>query len=60
MVVGAIVITCIKAGKLRLGTGSLPEGVMHIDIASAAYLNSGTIAFIVVCVGMMLFYLFAS
>ncbi len=60
MVVGAIVITCIKAGKLRLGTGSLPDGVMHIDIASAAYLNSGTIAFIVVCVGMMLFYLFAS
>ena len=60
MVVAAIVIACVKAGKLRLSPGNLPEGVSPRDISSAAYFNSGTIVFTAVCVAMMIFYLFAS
>jgi len=57
MIIGAFVLLIFNFRKIRLSDGALPEGVKFRNICGAMYGNLGTVAFILVSLITMAFFL---
>lgn len=56
-IIGAFVLLIFNFRKIRLSDGALPEGVKFRNICGAMYGNLGTVAFILVSLITMAFFL---